>query len=67
LREIFGEKNEVTGYEVFAAKHVDDPKKPGEKTYIRVMPEKKMGTVGVRKVDGADKPGPPINITPATT
>jgi ribA/ribD-fused uncharacterized protein len=63
LREILGESNEVTGYEVFAAKEVDDPKNPEKKILKRVIPEKRMGTVGVRKVDGVDKPGPPIKIT----
>ena len=62
LREILGDKNEVTGYEVFAAVEVDDPKNPGKKMLKRSSPDKKMGTVGVRKVDGVDKPGPPINI-----
>ena len=62
LVEILGEKNEVMGYEVLAAVEVDDPKNPGKKMLKRSSPAKKVGTVGVRKVDGVDKPGPPINI-----
>jgi hypothetical protein len=49
---------QVTGYEVFAAK-LDAKKKA-----VKVTPEKKLGTTGVRKVDGVDKPGLPVNITP---
>jgi predicted NAD-dependent protein-ADP-ribosyltransferase YbiA (DUF1768 family) len=64
LREILGKDGEVTGYEVFAAKEVDDPKEPGKKKTVKVTPEKKVGTAGVKKVDGVDNPGPPISITP---
>ena len=59
LREILGTSNEVTGYDVFAATEVDEK---GKKVIKKVVPEKKMGTVGVRKVEGVDKPGPPIKI-----
>ena len=59
LRETLNEAGDVTGYEVFAAKEVEEK---GKKVIKKVTPEKKMGTVGVRKVEGMDKPGPPINI-----
>jgi hypothetical protein len=62
LREILGPTNDVTGYEAFEAEEVDDPKMPGKKLVRMKLPEKKVGTVGVRKIDGVDKPGPPINI-----
>jgi hypothetical protein len=58
LREILSATGQVTGYEAFAAK-LDANKKA-----VKVTPEKKLGTTGVRKVEGVDKPGPPINITP---
>jgi predicted NAD-dependent protein-ADP-ribosyltransferase YbiA (DUF1768 family) len=61
LRETLNEAGDVTGYEVFAAKEIEEK---GKKVIKKVTPEKKMGTVGVRKVEGMDKPGPPINITP---
>jgi hypothetical protein len=61
LRETLNEAGDVTGYEVFAAKEVEEG---GKKVIKKVVPEKKMGTVGVRKVEGMDKPGPPIKITP---
>jgi ribA/ribD-fused uncharacterized protein len=59
LRETLNEAGDVTGYEVFAAKEVEEG---GKKVIKKVVPEKKMGTVGVRKVEGMDKPGPPIKI-----
>ena len=59
LREVLNEAGDVTGYDVFAANEVDEK---GKKVIKKVMPEKKMGTVGVRKVEGVDKPGPPIKI-----
>lgn len=59
LREVLNDSGDVTGYEVFAAKEVEEG---GKKVIKKVMPEKRMGTVGVRKVEGMDKPGPPIKI-----
>jgi hypothetical protein len=44
---------------VFEAVEVVDH---GKKIRKKKMPEVKLGTVGVRMVDGAPQPGPPVNI-----
>jgi len=59
LREVFGQNKTVTGYDVFEAVEVVDH---GKKIRKKKMPEVKLGTVGVRMVDGAPQPGPPVNI-----
>ena len=55
LREILGDDNSVTGFEVFEA----DQDAPTKK-----IPENRLGTVGMRMVDGVPKPGPPLAFTP---
>ena len=62
LKEIFDDKKTVTGYEAFEAIKVPDPKNPAKQIDKRKMPENKLGTVGVRLVNGVPQPGPPVNI-----
>jgi len=59
LREVFGSNKVVTGYDAFEAiEEVDH----GKKIRKKKMPEVKLGTVGVRMVDGVPQPGPPVQI-----
>ena len=62
LKEVFDDKKTVTGYEAFEAIKVPDPKNPAKQIDKRKMPENKLGTVGVRLVNGMPQPGPPVNI-----
>ena len=62
LKEVFDEKKTVVGYDAFEAIKVPDPKNPAKQIDKRKIPENKLGTVGVRLVNGAPQPGPPVNI-----
>jgi len=62
LKEVFDDKKTVVGYEAFEAIKVPDPKNPAKQIDKRKMPENKLGTVGVRLVNGIPQPGPPVNI-----
>ena len=52
----------MVGYDAFEAIKVPDPKNPAKHIDKRKIPENKLGTVGVRLVNGAPQPGPPVNI-----
>ena len=62
LREVLGADKAVTGYEVFETIEVIDPQNPSKKIHKKKMPENRLGTVGVRLVNGAPEPGPPVSI-----
>ena len=62
LREVFGPTKAVTGYDAFEVVETIDPADPTKKIKKKKMPEVKLGTVGVKMVDGAPQPGPPVNI-----
>jgi ribA/ribD-fused uncharacterized protein len=65
LREVFGPDKTVVGYDVFEATESVDPKNPARKVAKKKVPEVKVGTVGVKIVNGVPQPGPPVKITPA--
>jgi ribA/ribD-fused uncharacterized protein len=65
LREVFGPDKTVVSYDVFEATESVDPKNPARKVAKKKMPEVKLGTVGVKMVNGVPQPGPPVKITPA--
>jgi hypothetical protein len=65
LREVFGPDKTVVGYDVFEATESVDPKNPARKVAKKKVPEVKVGTVGVKMVNGVPQPGPPVKITPA--
>ena len=64
LREVFGPDKMVVGYDAFEATESVDPKNPARKVAKKKMPEVKVGTVGVKMVNGVPQPGPPVKITP---
>ena len=64
LREVFGPDKSVVSYDVFEATENVDPKNPARKVAKKKVPEVKVGTVGVKMVNGVPQPGPPVKITP---
>jgi hypothetical protein len=62
LKEVVNNTGTVIGYDAYEAIHRKDPKNPDKMIAEKKVPEKKLGTVGVRMIDGVPQPGPPVNI-----
>ena len=63
MKEISGPDKNVSGYDLYETVENPDPKNPGKKVFVKKLPENKVGTTGVRFVDGAPSPGPPVKLT----